>query len=197
LRVVLGLGNVGSRYEATRHNVGFRVVERLAERARARWQELPGPERLAYAAEIELCGQPVALVKPRTLMNRSGRAAAAAVDRYRCPVGDLLVVFDDADLVLGRVRVRQGGGAGGHNGLRSLMDVLRSPDFGRVKLGVKGEEREETDLADYVLRPFAPEELPVVTSMIELGAEAVDAVLASGVEAAMNAFNGRSAAPTG
>jgi PTH1 family peptidyl-tRNA hydrolase len=156
LRVILGLGNVGSRYQGTRHNVGFRVVERLAERARARWQELPGPERLAFAAEAELAGQAVALVKPRTLMNRSGRAAAAAIDRYRCPVEELLVVFDDADLLLGRVRVRQGGGAGGHNGLRSLMDVLRSSDFGRVKLGVKGEGREESDLADYVLHPFAP-----------------------------------------
>jgi len=195
LRVILGLGNVGSRYQETRHNVGFRVVERLAERARARWQELPGPERLAFAAEAELAGQAVALVKPRTLMNRSGRAAAAAIDRYRCPVEELLVVFDDADLLLGRVRVRQGGGAGGHNGLRSLMDVLRSSDFGRVKLGVKGEGREESDLADYVLRPFAPEEIPVVAPMIDLGAEAVDAVLASGVEAAMNAFNGRSASP--
>ena len=195
MKVVLGLGNVGRRYEGTRHNVGFRVVECLAERARARWQDFPGPERLAYTTEVELSGQPVALVKPRTLMNRSGRAAAAAVDRYRCPVEELLVVFDDADLALGRVRVRQGGGAGGHNGLRSLMDVLRSPDFGRVKLGVKGEGREESDLADYVLCPFAPEELPVVAPMIELGAEAVEAVMASGVESAMNAFNGRSAAP--
>ncbi len=195
MRVVLGLGNVGSRYAGTRHNVGFRVVELLAERERVRWQELPGPERLAYTAEVELAGQPVALLKARTLMNRSGRAAAAALDRYRCPVEELLVVFDDADLILGRVRVRQGGGAGGHNGLRSLMDVLRSPDFGRVKLGVKGQGREESDLADYVLRPFEAEEKGVVDPMIELGAEAVDAVLAHGLEAAMNAFNGRSAAP--
>ena len=195
MRVVLGLGNVGSRYAGTRHNVGFRVVELLAERERVRWQELPGPERLAYTAAVELAGQPVALLKARTLMNRSGRAAAAALDRYRCPVEELLVVFDDADLILGRVRVRQGGGAGGHNGLRSLMDVLRSPEFGRVKLGVKGQGREESDLADYVLRPFEAEERAVVDPMIELGAEAVDAVLAHGLEAAMNAFNGRSAAP--
>ena len=195
MKVVLGLGNVGSRYAGTRHNVGFRVVERLAERVRARWLERPGPVRWAFTAVVVRAGQPVTLVKPRTLMNRAGRAAAAALDRYRCPVEELLVVFDDADLVLGRVRVRQGGGAGGHNGLRSLMDVLRSSDFGRVKLGVKGEGREESDLADYVLRPFAPEELPVVAPMIELGAEAVEAVMASGVESAMNAFNGRSAAP--
>ena len=96
MRVVLGLVNVGQRYEGTRHNVGFRVVERLAARERLRWQELPGPERLAFTVEVELAGQPVALVKPRTLMNRSGRAAAAALDRYRCPVEELLVVFDDA-----------------------------------------------------------------------------------------------------
>ena len=195
MRVVLGLGNVGTRYAGTRHNVGFRVVELLAERERVRWQELPGPERLAYTAEVELAGQSVALLKPRTLMNRSGRAAAAALDRFRCPVEEMLVVFDDADLLLGRVRVRQGGGAGGHNGLRSLMDVLRTPEFGRVKLGVKGLGREESDLADYVLRPFDAEERAVVDAMIDLGAEAVDAVLADGLEAAMNAFNGRSAAP--
>jgi PTH1 family peptidyl-tRNA hydrolase len=195
LRVVLGLGNVGQRYEETRHNVGFRVVERLAERARARWQDFPGPERLAYGAEVELSGQPVALVKPRTLMNRSGRAAAAALSRYACPVPELLVVFDDADLALGRVRVRQGGGAGGHNGLRSLMDVLRAAEFGRVKLGVKGEGREESDLADYVLRSFDPGERAIVEPMLDLGVEAVDAVLEVGLAAAMNLFNGRSAAP--
>jgi PTH1 family peptidyl-tRNA hydrolase len=175
--------------------VGFRVVERLAERERARWQDFPGPERLAYAAEVELSGEPVALVKPRTLMNRSGRAAAAALGRYGCALEDLLVVFDDADLSLGRVRVRQGGGAGGHNGLRSLMDVLRSPDFGRVKLGVKGEGREESDLADYVLRSFEPAERAVVDPMIDLGVEAVQAVVAQGMAAAMNLFNGKSAAP--
>jgi PTH1 family peptidyl-tRNA hydrolase len=192
LRVVLGLGNVGARYAGTRHNVGFQVVDLLAERGRVRWEELPGPERLAFATEVELFGEPVALVKPRTLMNRSGRAAAAALDRYRCAVPDLLVVFDDADLILGRVRVRQGGGAGGHNGLRSLMDVLRSADFGRVKLGVKGAGREETDLADYVLRAFEPEERAVVGPMVALGADAVEAALARGTAEAMNLFNGRS-----
>ena len=102
-------------------------------------------------------------------MNRSGRAAAAALGRYACSLPDLLVVFDDADLALGRVRVRQGGGAGGHNGLRSLMDVLRAAEFGRVKLGVKGEGREEADLADYVLRSFDPGERAVVEPMIDLG----------------------------
>ena len=195
MRVVLGLGNVGQRYEGTRHNVGFRVVERLADHARARWQDFPGPERLAYAAEVELAGQSVALVKPRTLMNRSGRAAAAALGRYGCAVEELLVVFDDADLALGRVRVRQGGGAGGHNGLRSLMDVLRASDFGRVKLGVKGEGRDQSDLADYVLRSFEPAEREVVEPMIDLGASAVQAVMAQGIAAAMNLFNGKSADP--
>lgn len=195
MRVVLGLGNVGGRYDGTRHNVGFRVVDRLAERARVRWEEFPGPERVAFATEVDLSGERVALIKPRTLMNRSGRAAAAAIDRYRCPVGELLVVFDDADLVLGRVRIRQGGGAGGHNGLRSLMDVLRSPDFGRVKLGVKGAGREESDLADYVLRSFDPEERAVVEPMIALGVEAVEAAVSRGMGEAMNLFNGKSAAP--
>jgi len=195
VRIVLGLGNPGPRYDGTRHNVGFRTLDLLARRAGVRFAPSPLEDRVAWSAEAALAGQEVVLAKPRTFMNLSGRAALLLCRRYRCAPQDLLVVFDDADLALGRVRIRRGGSAGGHNGIRSLLDTLRSQEFVRVKLGVKGTDREGQDLADYVLTSFAPDERPVVEAMLEVGADAVEEILARGLESAMNAFNGKVASP--
>ena len=190
MRVVLGLGNPGDRYAGTRHNVGFRVVDLLAARCGVRFEPSPGPERVSWEARAEVDGVPVALVKPRTYMNRSGRAALAACRRFDAAAEDLLVVHDDADLPVGRLRLRSGGGAGGHNGIRSLLDVLHSDAFGRVRLGVRGEGRDDVPLADYVLEGFAPAERPVIESACELAADAVVVVIREGLPAAMNRFNG-------
>lgn len=190
MTVVLGLGNPGDRYAWTRHNVGFRVLDRIAARAGARFEPFPGPERLAWEARVDIGDTPVALVKPRTYMNRSGRAALAACRRFDAAPEELLVVHDDADLAVGRLRLRSGGGAGGHNGIRSLLDVLRTDAFGRVKLGVRGEGRDEMPLADYVLEEFAPAERTTIEAVIDLAAEAVVAVMREGFAAAMNRFNG-------
>ncbi len=194
MRIVFGLGNPGRRYEATRHNLGFRVVEQLAGRA---GRGLPAPaslKRLAWVCEAELAGARVLLARPLTFMNECGRAAAALCGHYGIPPADLVAVHDDADLELGRIRVRGSGSAGGHRGVGSLVESLGTEAFPRVRLGVKGRGRAARDLADYVLDEFEPEEVPVAEALVSLGADAVETLLREGLEAAMRSFNGRTAA---
>lgn len=190
MKVVLGLGNDGPEYRWTRHNVGFMVADAIASRCGKAFSARGDLGRLSFSAETEYGGQRVVLAKPRTLMNRSGQAAAALRRKYGAEPADFIVVFDDADLAFGRVRVRPEGGAGGHNGVRSLIESFGVREFPRVKLGVLGEGRHSRDLADYVLDGFLPDERPVVAAMVDLGADAVEAVLRDGVEAAQRAYNG-------
>jgi PTH1 family peptidyl-tRNA hydrolase len=190
LKVVLGLGNEGTEYRWTRHNAGFMVADAIAHRCGVAFTARGDLGGLTWIAEAEYGGGRVVLAKPRTLMNRSGQAAAALCRKYGLEAADLVVVYDDADLALGRVRVRPEGGAGGHNGVRSLIEVLGFREFPRVKLGVLGEGRHSRDLADYVLAPFHPDERPVLATMVDLAADAVEAVLKDGVEAAQRVFNG-------
>lgn len=192
MRLVLGLGNEGPEYRLTRHNVGFMVVDEIAERCGAAFAARGDLGRLAFTASADYGGERVLIAKPRTLMNRSGQAAAALCRKHGLEPHQLIVVFDDADLAFGRVRVRPNGGAGGHNGVRSLMDALGASDFARVKLGVLGEGRHRSALADYVLQGFHPDERPALPAMIEAGAGAVEAVLRDGLEAAQRAHNGAS-----
>ena len=190
MKVVLGLGNDGPEYRGTRHKAGFMVADAIADRCAVAFAARGDLGRLTWIAETEYGGQRVVLAKPRTLMNRSGQAAAALRRKYGSEPGDFIVVFDDADLAFGRVRVRPEGGAGGHNGVRSLMDSLGTGEFPRVKLGVLGEGRHAQDLADYVLGSFRPEERAGLGTMVELAADAVATVLSDGIEAAQRAYNG-------
>lgn len=189
LTIVLGLGNPGPEYEETRHNLGFRVLDRLAREWEIEFTLSRECGRKVWIAERSRGDERIVLAKPRTYMNRSGRAALALGGYYEASVGQFLVICDDADLELGRVRVREAGRAGGHNGLRSLIDVFGSVEFPRIKLGVRGAGRDECDLADYVLEPFDPDEEPVVQRLVERGTLAVRGVLESGVRAAMNLHN--------
>ncbi|HEX6850003.1 MAG TPA: aminoacyl-tRNA hydrolase [Candidatus Polarisedimenticolaceae bacterium] len=180
MKIVVGLGNPGDKYRATRHNVGFRAVDLLAERHGGTFEAKGDLGDKAWTARVTLAGAPVVLAKPRTFMNRSGSAVLALLRKYPVePKTDLIVVFDDADLELGKVRVRPEGGHGGQNGMRSILEVIGTREFLRVKLGIKGVSRLESDLADYVLGPFDPEERPVVENMIVAGADAVEALVAS------------------
>jgi PTH1 family peptidyl-tRNA hydrolase len=197
VKIVLGLGNPGERYRWTRHNLGHKVVELLAER----WGGGGGIRtplgKAAWTAAIRIAGQAAILSKSRTYMNRSGRAAVALREQYGMPPEDLLVVYDDADLELGRVRIRPGGGAGGHNGMRSVVAALGSEAFPRVRLGILGQERDSTELADYVLSDFDPEEERLARELVALGADAVESVLQDGIPKAMNLFNSRTAQQEG
>jgi PTH1 family peptidyl-tRNA hydrolase len=190
LKVVLGLGNDGPEYRFTRHNVGFMVADVIAARCGTEFSARGDLGRLTWVAETEFGGRRVVLAKPRTLMNRSGQAATALRRKFGAEPGDLIVVYDDADLAFGRVRVRPEGGAGGHNGVRSLIETCGTNAFPRVKLGVLGEGRHSRELAEYVLGSFHPDERPGVATMVELGADAVEAALRDGVEAAQRAYNG-------
>jgi PTH1 family peptidyl-tRNA hydrolase len=191
-RIVLGLGNPGCRYRDTRHNLGFRVVDLLASRRRTILEPVHDLE--ARVATVHGPHGPTLLAQPQTFMNRSGRAAAALCEHCGVEPRRLLVVLDDADLELGRLRVRPAGGAGGHNGMRSILEALRTAELPRVRLGVRGVGRDEEDLSDYVLRPFDPPETGVAAELVVRAADAVEAILERGLAPAMNEFNSRSGA---
>ena len=186
--LVLGLGNPGERYRDTRHNLGFFVVDALVRSAGATLRDGPGPSSICPFTVGPVRG---ILSRPMTWMNRSGVAAKALRERFDGPpLSRVLVVTDDLDLPLGRVRFRRGGSPGGHNGLRSLTEELGSRDFPRLRIGIgrpDGDGRE--DIVGWVLEPFGQEEWPVVEEAVKLAVEGVHTFLENGIEAAMNRFN--------
>jgi PTH1 family peptidyl-tRNA hydrolase len=187
LKLVVGLGNPGERYADTRHNIGFMVVSLAAVRAgvaikRAAYQGLCGVGRLARAEATVLL--------PQTFMNRSGASVASACQSLGIAPGDLIVVHDEIDLPFGTVRIKAGGGHGGHNGLRSITEALGHGDFLRVRLGI-GRPPAGGDVSGYVLSRFASSERQALPELLEGGASAVEAILERGCTAAMNEFNGR------
>lgn len=185
MKIIVGLGNPGPRYRNTRHNVGFRAVERVAERLGA---EFSRERDHALIAETRQGSGKIMLLKPLTFMNMSGVAvAAAARNRVREP-GDLMVLADDVNLPLGRLRFRIRGSAGGHNGLKSIIEHLGTDGFPRLRMGV-GKETQGSALVEHVLGTFLPEEWPEVDRMIDRAVEGVLCYLASGIEAAMNEYN--------
>jgi PTH1 family peptidyl-tRNA hydrolase len=187
MRLVVGLGNPGERYRRTRHNVGFMVVDALA----ARWGAGRGQvEGEAWTAEAQRSGQALLLAKPLTFMNRSGVAVEQLLAAAGLGPEALVVVLDDTALPLGQIRVRPRGSHGGHNGLRSVLDVMGSDEFVRVRVGIRKGEPPE-DLADYVLSEFPQEDVLVVQEMVGTAADAVECLLEEGTEAAMNRFNAR------
>ena len=186
MRLVVGLGNPGERYQRTRHNAGFMVVDELASRAGATGRMSAD----AWVAETSLSGTPVLLVKPLAFMNASGLPLARLLAERGVPPAGLTVVVDDVALELGTVRVRERGSHGGHNGLRSLIDTFGTEEFARVRVGVRHGEL-PGDLAGYVLAEFRPEEVLVVQEAVGLAADAVACLLEEGATEAMNRFNAR------
>lgn len=186
MRLVAGLGNPGERYRRTRHNVGFMVVDELAARAGARKGR---EEAEAWVAEAQVGGEDVLLVKPLSFMNRSGVPVERLASLRGVAPRDAVVVVDDVALELGILRVRERGSHGGHNGLRSLIELLGTDEFPRVRVGIrKGEPPEE--LAEYVLSPFPEEDVLVVQEAVGWAADAVECLVREGTQAAMNRYNG-------
>ncbi len=185
-KIVVGLGNPGDRYANTRHNVGFAVASRVAKRARADFGIKAADSRIAEGSLGDL---KVAIARPQTFMNDSGRALTKLLDRYRLEPKDAIVVFDDVDLPLGTIRIRQSGSSGTHNGMRSIVSAI-GEGFPRIRVGVApAEPREVPDLAEYVLSPFDEDEKAVAEKAMDRAAEAV-LVAVRDLARAMNQFNG-------
>jgi len=182
--LVVGLGNPGREHERDRHNVGWMVVDELARRTDARWRG----KFSGQLAEVRLDGLRLALLKPETFMNDSGRSVAAAARFFKVEPEAMLVVHDDVDLESGRLQARAGGGLAGHNGLRSLAQALGTQDFLRLRIGVgrpgRGDPR---SVADYVLSPFAVEQ--DAEALVSRSADAIETLAREGVEAAQQRFN--------
>ena len=184
--LVVGLGNPGREYAQTRHNVGFMVAEELARRTGGSWRGKFSGE----LAEVRFDGMRLALLRPQTFMNESGRSVAAAARFFKVEPDDLLVVHDEVDLEPGRLQVRLGGGLAGHNGLRSVAQQLGTPEFARLRVGVGRPERgDPRPVADFVLSEFPPE--LDVEALVSRAADAVESVARDGLEEAQNRFNER------
>ena len=185
--LVVGLGNPGDGYADTRHNVGFRVANALAKRSRAEFGIKAAESRIA---EGTLGDSKIAIARPQTFMNESGRAVRKLLDRYRLEPGKLLVVFDEVDLPLGKIRIREKGGPGTHNGMRSIVSEV-GEGFPRIRVGVAPADpaTEIADLAQYVLSPFAAAERPQADRMTQRAAEAAEVAIRDGLRRAMDTFN--------
>jgi PTH1 family peptidyl-tRNA hydrolase len=186
--LVVGLGNPGDGYANTRHNVGFQVANKLAKRARLEFGIKSAESRIA---EGSLGTTRIAIARPQTFMNDSGKAIRKLLDRYRIEPSSMLVVYDDVDLPLGKVRLREKGGSGTHNGMRSIVGVV-GEGFPRIRVGVAPRDptAEIGDLAEYVLAPFEADERADAEASIVRAAEAAEVALRDGLRRAMDQFNG-------
>lgn len=189
--LIVGLGNPGREYEATRHNVGFRVVDELARRHHLSFGKT---ERKAQSASGTIRGKRVILSKPQTFMNLSGESVRSIMDFYKVEVAHLLVVTDDLDLPLGTIRMRISGSAGGQNGLKSVIQHLGTQDFNRLRFGI-GRPPGKMQARDYVLAPFKGDDAILAAQVIDRAADAVETWLADGIDLAMTRHNGDLDAP--
>jgi peptidyl-tRNA hydrolase, PTH1 family len=183
-KIIVGLGNPGDRYTRTRHNIGFMVLEALAQETAASWTNC----FFSCACRINIDGVQVLLAEPLTFMNNSGSAVQAILSNLKRSSEDLLVVYDDLNLPLGRIRVRERGSAGGHNGLASILTTLNTEEILRVRLGI-GEEQMPGDKAEFVLSDFPPGKQTVLDAMIHTAGNAVKSILRDGVSKTMAIFN--------
>ena len=183
--IVVGLGNPGERYASTRHNLGAMTLDRLLERTGGR---LKSHKSGCLIAEVSLGGEPVVLARPTTYMNDSGRPVGQLARFFRTPAERVVVAHDELDIPFGDVRVKTGGGTAGHNGLRSIVNHLGSPGFARVRMGI-GRPRGDQDAVKKVLDTFSSSERKELPAILDTAADAVETIVVSGVERAMNAFN--------
>jgi PTH1 family peptidyl-tRNA hydrolase len=198
LKAIFGLGNPGPRYQGTRHNVGFDVLDELARRAAVVFESAPAEALIARirtrGSDADPIGEPVLLGKPLTYVNLSGQAIGELVRYFKIDPADVLVIVDEAQLPLGKLRARVRGSAGGHNGLKSVIAHI-GESFGRLRLGV-GRGSEQRDLADHVLAKFDKPERAEVERMIARAADAAELFVISGIAAVMNTYNGGDPATT-
>ena len=185
--LIVGLGNPGEKYENTRHNVGFQVIDELAERQGKPVQRL---KFKALTGLLTIGGEKALMMKPVTYMNLSGEAVRPAADFYKLPPERILVISDDVALAAGRLRIRAKGSAGGHNGLKSIIQHLGTDQFPRIRVGVGEKPHPDYDLADWVLGRPQGEDKKAIDEAVKRAADAVECILTQGLERGMGKFNG-------
>ncbi len=193
MRLIVGLGNPGADYSNSRHNVGFLCINRLARR---HGMALKGQQGRARTGIGEIGGEAVVLAKPQTYVNNSGESVSMLLDRLTLDPDDLIVIYDDFSLPLGKMRIRRGGGSGGHNGMKSIIASLGSQEFPRIRVGIgrpasggAPNGKVATSATTYVLGDFTPEERALVNEVTSTVSDAVDCIFTEGIEVAMNRFN--------
>ena len=188
-QLIVGLGNPESKYDKTRHNIGFEAVDALAKTWQISWSE--NRRFQAFIGEGRgASGDKIRLLKPLTYMNRSGQAIRSATDWYKLPPESTLIIYDDMDLSVGRLRLRLSGSAGGHNGMKSAIAHLGTQNFPRLRIGI-GKSRPDKDTVSHVLGKFSPEETQMMSEVLHLVVDAVELALKQGVEKAMSLYNNR------
>ena len=188
MKIVIGLGNPGSKYEFTRHNIGFRIVDSLARDMGIEFNKVKSYYSLISRGMIN--NHKVMLVKPQTFMNLSGRAVNRVVSYYKIPLQDLLIVYDDLNLELGQVRIRKKGSSGGHKGIESIMQYLNSEDIPRLRIGIGNQSvNYNFDCVSYVLSNFNNDEEDKIEKVIQLSTKAVKTIIEYGFEKAMRKYN--------
>ena len=191
MRLIVGLGNPDPEYQWTPHNLGFMAVDELANRGGIR---ISRPEGKALVGRGKLAGKEVLLAKPQTYMNLSGMSVRELLGKYELTVGDLLVMWDEAQLPLGTIRIHPDGSAGSHNGAKSVIGSVGTPQFARLRLGC-GQEQQAGSRKEYVLRPMRKPELEIAAEMLAEAGDAVEMILSQGIAAAMNKYNRRKETP--
>jgi len=183
--IIVGLGNPGMKFITTRHNIGFVLIEALAKKHHIK---IDRKKHQAFIGQGVIKGEKVILVKPQTYMNDSGRAVAEVLNFYKKTGKELILIYDDTSLVFGQLRIRKQGSAGGHNGVKSVIAHLGSQVFDRLKVGV-GEKPPGWNLSDYMLSRFGTEEMKAMEMFIKESVEAIETIIDSGVDQAMNQYN--------
>lgn len=194
MKIIVGLGNPGSKYKNNRHNIGFRSIDFIVEKC-----SIPINKRLCQSdtGRGAMAGEEVMLVKPRTFVNLSGEAVSCLMDKFHIDPDDLLIIHDDLDLPTGRLRLRLGGRSGGHRGIKSIIKCIGSEHFYRVRIGISRPENtltrstSEDEIIDYVLGNFSPAEEELIQPALARAAEAIECILREGMASAMNIFNRR------
>jgi peptidyl-tRNA hydrolase, PTH1 family len=190
MKIIAGLGNPGAQYANTPHSVGFETVDALAAAAGVAWEEKR--QFKCLMTKVVVAGQPTLLVKPQTFMNLSGESVAPLVKYNNATAADLLVVQDDIDLAVGRLRIRKGGSCGGHNGVRNIIERLGTSDFARLKIGVG---KDKSNVIAHVLGKFDPETRKIMDVVVAEAVKAAAEVVRSGADRAMNLYNSFNAVP--
>jgi len=191
MTLIVGLGNPGKRYTRNRHNVGFQCLNYFARLHSIHFYHRQCQARVGIG---KVSGEKSVLARPGTFMNLSGKSVACLVHKHHIPLGDLLVIYDDLDLPLGKIRLRQSGSSGGHKGMNSIISALGSEDFPRIRVGigrpqVEGQSIDEDATVNYVLSDFSTKEEAIIKPVIATVSEAIDCFLTEGMKAAMNKFN--------